>query len=93
MSVQVKFATPSGSVSLDLARISAFEITRLRTTFELLALTPENPRKNTPYVIATRGWEWQVREIADTLQKLKAETGEIIFEITDSESHLVKNTS
>lgn len=90
MSVHVKFRASSGFISLDLGKISSFEITRQRNTCELLAITPENPRRDSPYTIAKRDHEWQLRDIMTDLQRLKGETGDSIFEITDTESHLVK---
>ncbi len=59
MGVQVKFMQ-SGSYHagefrfLDLNKISRLQITRQRNTCELLATTPENPRPDTPYIIARR---------------------------------------
>ena len=90
MGVLVRFRAPSGLISLDLGRISSFEITRQRNTCELLAITPENPRKDTPYAIAKRDKEWQLKNILADLQRLKGEPGDIIFEITDTDCCLVK---
>jgi len=91
LSVTVKFRVQSGIISLDLDKISVFQITRQRNTCELLAITPENPRPQTPYSIARRDQESKLREILDSLQQLKKEkkTG-IILEITDTELHLIK---
>jgi len=90
MSILVKFRAPAGFISLDLNKISAFEITHQRNSCELLAITPENPRNDTPYAIAKRDKEWQLRDILTDLQRLKAETGDCIFEITDTDSQLIK---
>jgi len=90
MSVLVKFMSPAGFISLNLDRIETFEVTRQRNTCELLAITPENPRRETPYAIAKRDNEWQIKEILADLQKLRGKTGDFIFEITDSDRHLQK---
>jgi len=91
MSVLVKFQSPTGLVFLDLDKISVFQITRQRSTCEIIAITPENPHPQMPYSIARRDQEWKLREILDALQQLKAEKKEdIIFEITDTEVHLIK---
>jgi hypothetical protein len=91
MSVLVKFRSTAGSVSLDLDKISVFQITRQRNTCELIAITPENPHPQTPFSIARRDQEWKLREILDNLQQLKDEKkADIIFEITDTEVHLIK---
>jgi len=90
MSILVKFRGPAGSVSLDLCKIASFEITRQRNSCELLAITPENPRNDSPYAIAKRDKEWQLRDILADLERLKAESGDFIFEITDTDSHLMK---
>ena len=96
MSVQVKFMQ-SGSFNagefkfLDLDKISRLQITRQRNTCELLATTPENPRPNTPYMIARRDREYELQAILADLQQLKQEKRENIYEITDTEAHLVKN--
>ncbi len=96
MSVQVKFMQ-SGSFNagefkfLDLDKISQLQITRQRNTCELLATTPENPRPNTPYRIARRDREYELQAILADLQHLKQEKREKIYEITDTEAHLVKN--
>lgn len=93
MSVLVKFQSPTGYVFLDLKKISVFQITRQRNTCEIIAITPENPHPQTPYVIARRDHEWKLREILDNLQRLKSEKGEdIIFEITDTDVHLIKKS-
>lgn len=89
MGVLVKFMAPGGFVSLDLNKISTFQITRQRTTCELLAITPENPQRNTPYAIARRDKEWQLKEILDNLQRLKDENRDFIYEITDTGIQLV----
>ena len=94
MSVLVKFMQ-SGSFyagefkSIHLDKISKFEISHQRTTCELLAITPENPRPNTPYMIARRDNEYQLRAILKDLQQLNQENKDIIYNITDTEVHLV----
>ncbi len=90
MSVLVKFRHSGGFISLDLDKISEFKITSQRNTYELLAITPENRQTNTPYAIARRDKEWQLKEIQHDLLQLKRENKDIIFEITDTEVHLVK---
>ncbi len=95
MSVSVKF-TRSGafhageSLCIDLNKISKLEINRLRNTCELLAITPENPQQNNPYVIARRDSEYMLRDILTELQQLKQENRDIVYEITDTETHQVK---
>ena len=95
MSVLVKFLQ-SGSFhagefkSLDLDMIVKFEINHLRNTCELIAITPENPQQNSPYVIARRDVEYKLQDILNDLQKLKHEKKDIIYEITDTEVRLVK---
>lgn len=90
MSVLVKFLQ-SGSFnagvfkSLELDKITKFEINHLRNTCELIAITPENPRNNSPYIIARRDNEYQLQDILRDLQQLKRENKDIIYEITDSE--------
>ncbi|MCK9578988.1 MAG: hypothetical protein M0Q92_00880 [Methanoregula sp.] len=95
MSVLVKFLQ-SGSFndgkfkSLDLEKITKLQIAHLRNTCELLATTPENPRPNTPYIIARRDREYELQAILKDLQQLKRETKDITYEITDTEAHQVK---
>lgn len=89
MSVQVTFRAPNGLISLDLTKISAFQITRQRNTCELLAITPENPRRDAPYTIARRDHEWQLKDIMNDLERLKVDTRNITFEITETGSQLV----
>jgi hypothetical protein len=95
MTVQVKFMQ-SGSFhagefkSLDLNKISRLQITRLRNTCELFATTPENPRPNTPYMIASRDREYELQSIVNDLRQLKQEKKDIVYEITDTEAHPVK---
>jgi hypothetical protein len=90
MSVQVKFMQPGTfhtgmSLSIDLAKISKFEICHQRTTCELLATTPENPRPDTPYMIARRDNEYQLQDILKDLRQLQQEHKDIIYSITDTE--------
>jgi hypothetical protein len=95
MSVLIKFLQ-SGSFnsgefkSLDLDKITKFEIKHLRNSCELLAITPENPQQNQPYVIARRDIEYKLQDMLKDLQQLKQEKKEIIYEITDTEVRLVK---
>jgi hypothetical protein len=95
MSVFIKFRHlgvyhKGDSLSIDLAKISEFKITRQRSTCELLAITPENQQPDRPYSIATRDREYQLQEIITDLKKLKKETGDLIYEITDTGVHLIK---
>lgn len=92
MSVSIRFRHSGGFISIDLSRISTFQITRQRNTCELLAITPENPRRNSPYSIARRDKEWQLKEIMDNLVRLKGEGKDLLFEITDTDCHLVQKT-
>ena len=92
MTVQIKFML-SGSFhagefkSLDLSQITKLQISRLRNTCELFATTPENPRPETPYMIARRDREYELQGIMNDLQQLKSETKNITYEITDTEAH------
>ena len=94
MTIIVRFAQ-SGSFhagefkSLDLDKISHLKISSQRNTCELLATTPENPQPNTPYVIARRDREYELQAILQDLQRLKAVKKDVIYEITDTESHIV----
>jgi hypothetical protein len=94
MSVLVRFIQ-SGSFnsgefkSLDLDRISNFQISRQRNTCDLLATTPENLQPNTPYVIARRSHEYELKDILTEIQKLRNEKKDVIYEITDTEAHRV----
>ncbi|MGB8220585.1 MAG: hypothetical protein WCE46_09415 [Methanoregula sp.] len=95
MSVFVKFRHTGvyhkgDSLSIDLAKISEFKITRQRSTCELLAITPENRQPDRPYSIATRDREYELQDIIKELQQLKKGNREIICEITDTEVHLIK---
>jgi hypothetical protein len=95
MSVRVRFiqsgAFSAGEFkSLDLDKISKFEINRQRNSCELVAITPENPQQNIPYVIARRDMEYKLQDILKDLQQLKQEKNDIIYEITDTEVRRVK---
>jgi hypothetical protein len=95
MSVSVKFMRSGAfhageSLCIDLEKISKLEINRLRNTCELLAITPENPQQNNPYVIARRDSEYMLKDILRELQQLRQGSTDIIFEITDTETHQVK---
>jgi hypothetical protein len=97
MSVLVKFNQPGTfhtgvSLSIDLDKISRFEISHQRTTCELLAITPENSRPDIPYMIARRDNEYQLQDILKDLRQLKQEHKDIIYDITDTEVHLVNKT-
>ncbi|PKL58576.1 MAG: hypothetical protein CVV34_01640 [Methanomicrobiales archaeon HGW-Methanomicrobiales-5] len=95
MSVLIKFIQ-SGSFhagdfkSLDLDKITKFEINRQRNSCDLVAITPENPQQNSPYVIARRDIEYKLQDILTDLQQLKQEKKDIIYEITDTEVHQIK---
>jgi len=94
MTVLVKFmqsgAFHAGEFkSIDLDKISQFQISRQRNTCELLAITPENPRPNIPFMIARRDNEYQLQDILKDLRQLKQEKKDIIYDITDTEVHLV----
>jgi hypothetical protein len=94
MSVLVKFMQ-SGTfhagefLSLDLSKISRLQISRQRNTCELIAVTPENPRPGTPYMIARRDKEYEVQAILNDLQELRKETKNATYEITDTEARVV----
>ncbi len=94
MGVMVKFAQ-SGAFNagedkfLELEKISELRITRMRNSCELHAITPENPRPSSPYVIARRCRENELKEIYDDLVQLKKVKKDIIYEITDTEAHQV----
>jgi hypothetical protein len=79
--------------SLDLDQISNLRLNHMRNTCELLATTPENPRPNNPYLIATRDNEYELQAIINDLQKLKQgikqEKRNLIYEITETEAHLI----
>jgi len=94
MAVVVKFKQSgqfnSGEFrSLDLDQISKLQINHLRNNCELLATTPENPRPNTPYIIATRDNQYELQAIINDLQKLRQEKKNLIYEITETEAHLI----
>jgi len=61
-----------------------FQISRQRNSCELLATTPENPRPDTPYMIARRDNEYQLQDILKDLQQLQQEHKDIIYDITDT---------
>ncbi|MFA5330772.1 MAG: hypothetical protein WC342_00190 [Methanoregula sp.] len=95
MSVQVKFRQSgsygSGMIkSIDLGKISKFQIAHMRNTCELLAITPENFQTESPYSIAQRENESQIREILSDLERLKKDSRDLVYEITDTEVHLEK---
>jgi hypothetical protein len=97
MSVLVKFMQSGTfhtgvSQSIDLDKISRFQISHQRTTCELLAITPENSRPNIPYMIARRDNEYQLKDIVKDLRQLQQEHKDIIYDITDTEAHLVNKT-
>ena len=94
MTVQVQFMQ-SGSFHageykfLDLDKISRFQITHQRNTCELFVTTPENPRPNTPYILARRDREYELQDIINDLRQLKSEQKEAVYKITDTEAGLV----
>jgi hypothetical protein len=77
--------------SLDLDKISRFQITRQRNTCELLATTPENPQPNTPFMLARRDNEYELQAILTDLRQLKTEQKKSVYRITDTEAGLVVN--
>ena len=94
MTVLVKFSQLGAfhagiSKSLDLNQISQFQISHQRNSCELLATTPENPRPGTPYTIARRDREYELKTILNDLQQLRTEQRDATYEITDTEAHLV----
>jgi hypothetical protein len=98
VSVQVKFIQSgtfhAGEIkSLDLEKISRFQITHQRNTCELFVTTPENPRPETPYMLARRDREYELQAIVNELRQLKSEKKEAVsvFSITDTEAGLVTN--
>ncbi len=94
MSVQIKFMQ-SGSFhageikSLDLEKISRFQITHQRNTCELFVTTPENPRPESPYMLARRDREYELQAIVNDLRQLKSEQKEAVYKITDTDAGLV----
>ena len=68
--------------SLDLDKISQFRITHQRNCCELFVTTQENPRPDTPYMLARRDHEYELKEIIMDLQKLKLGLKETVYEIT-----------
>jgi hypothetical protein len=96
VSVQVKFIQSgtfhAGEIkSLDLEKISRFQITHQRNTCELFVTTPENPRPESPYMLARRDREYELQAIVNDLRQLKAEQKEAVYKITDMEAGLVTN--
>jgi hypothetical protein len=79
------------TISLDLDKISRFQITRQRNTCELFATTPENPRPATPYMLARRDHEYELQAILTDLRQLKTEQKESVYKITDTGAGLVIN--
>ena len=75
--------------SLDLAKISKLQINHLRSTCELLATSSENPRPDTPYIIATRDNQHEIQAILNDLQQLRPEKKDVTYEITDTGAHRV----
>jgi hypothetical protein len=96
MTVHVNFMQ-SGSFhagelkSLDLDKISRFRITHQRNSCELFATTPENPRPETPYLLARRDHEYELQDILTDLKQLKTGQKESVYKITDTEAGLVTN--
>jgi hypothetical protein len=94
MTVVVKFRQSgqfnSGEFkSLELEKITKLKINHLRNSCELVADTPENPRPNTPYIIAEREKSYELQTIMDELQQLRQGKKSGIYEITETEAHLL----
>jgi hypothetical protein len=94
MTVKVRFMQSgqfnSGEFkSLDLSKISKLQINHLRNSCELLATSSENPRPDTPYIIAARDNQHEIQAIMNDLQQLRSEKKDIIYEITGTEAHRV----
>jgi len=95
MSITVKFKQ-SGQFnagefkSLDLDKVTKLQINRLRNTCELHATTPENPRPNTPYLVASRENAYELQTIIDELQQLRQAKKSGVYEITETEAHLIQ---
>jgi len=90
MCVQVPFvqsgSSPAGEFkSFDPDKISRFEINRQRNTCTLFATTPENPRPDTPYMLARRDHEYELRAILTDLRQLKTEQKESVYKINGTE--------
>ena len=75
--------------SLELDRITKLQINHLRNSCELVADTPENPRPNTPYIIAARENAYELQIIIDELDQLRRAKKSGIYEITETEAHLL----
>lgn len=95
MTITVKFMQSgqfnSGEFkSLDLDRITKLQINRLRNTCELYATTLENPRPNTPFIIASRERAYELQAIIDELLQYKQAKKSGVYEITDTEARLVQ---
>lgn len=96
MTVQVTFMQSgtfhAGEIkSLDLEKISRFQITHQRNSCELFVTTPENPRPETPYMLARRDREYELQAIVNDLRQLKLEKKEAVYKITDTEAGLQIN--
>jgi hypothetical protein len=94
MTVTVKFRQSgqfsSGDFkSLDLGKISRLQLNHLRNTCELLAISSENPRPGTPYVITTRDNPYEIEAIIRDLQQLKTDKRDLTYEITETQAHLI----
>jgi hypothetical protein len=75
--------------SLDLDKITKLKINHLRNSAELAADTPENPRPNTPYIIAERENAYELQTIVDELDQLSRAKKSGVYEITETEAHLL----
>ena len=75
--------------SLELNQITKIQINHLRNSCELLATTPENPRPNTPYIIASRENAYELQTIIDDLDQLRRANKSGVYEITETEAHLI----
>ena len=97
MSVLIRFmqmgAFHAGDfVTIDLDKVSRFHIDQQRNTCELIAFTPENPRQNIPYSIAQREREYELKDIMQDLERLRMGKKDVIYEITDTEVHILPST-
>jgi hypothetical protein len=98
MTVKVRFMQSgqfnSGTFrTLDLDRITRLQINHLRNTCELHAFTPENPRPDSPFLIATRDNAYVLQKIVDELQRLRQEKRDLIYEITATGAGLLPSGS
>jgi len=76
--------------SLELDKITKLQVNHLRNSCELVADTPENPRPNTPYIIAARENAYELQTIINELDQLRRAKKSGVYEITETEAHLIK---